>query len=269
MRAQKVLTDLAFDQNLTCFASDDRGPVGLALVTGSNTVRRQLDLIAVRGDRRQIGLGSALLQNVIDRAREANIQTLIASGISSANTPAVHLLAALEFEGQRMGGVRMRCSLEEPVPAYQIPEGFTLRPLRRGEEDAWVDVKNRAFREEGGPDWTLQNFQRGFLEDPVFDYRRVLVIAQDDYLVATASAWEANYGEVPIGLIHWVGTDPKYRGKGLGYIITARAMEELAALGYAEAWLNTSLNRAPAVRLYKRLGFHIHRETCTYTLSLI
>ena len=76
-------------------------------------------------------------------------------------------------------------------------------------------------------------------------------------MVATASAWEAHYGGKSVGLIHWVGTDPKYRGHGLGYAISLRALKELVARGYTDAYLNTALWREPAVRLYKRLGFRI------------
>jgi mycothiol synthase len=268
IRAQKLLADSAFDKRLTFFATDDRGPVGIALVTGSDTDKRQIDLVGVRGDRRRRGLGRALLEHVIQAGRKGRVQTLIASGVSSANTPAVRLLDSLGFEGRGTGGVRMRYSLEDPVAACQVAEGFTLRALQPGEEEAWVDLKNRCFREEGGRDWTVENFQRGFINDPVFDYSRIFVVTQNDYLVATSTAWEADYGEGPIGLIHWVGTDPEYRGNGLGYALTVRTMEELAALGYPEAWLNTGLRRGPAVRLYERLGFYIHRETYTYTLLL-
>ena len=116
---------------------------------------------------------------------------------------------------------------------------------------------------------SVEDFRREFLESPIFDFGRVFVVSQGARIVGTASAWEANYGEGPVGLIHWVGVEPEYRGLGLGRAVSIRALEELAARGYADAWLNTSYERAAAVRLYERLGFEVHRETWTYTLSVV
>ncbi len=152
--------------------------------------------------------------------------------------------------------IRMHRSLGQPLPQYAEPEGFIIRALRPGEEEAWVRMKNAAFGEEGGRAWTIEDFHATFTREPCCDYKRVFVALKGDHMVATASAWEAHYGG-PVGLIHWVGTHPKYRGHGLGYALTLRALEELSARGYADAYLNTSLAREPAVRLYKRLGFRI------------
>ncbi len=154
-------------------------------------------------------------------------------------------------------GIRMHRALGHPLPASAKPEGFTIRTLRPGEEKDWVRLKNVAFGEEGGKPWTVDNFHDTFTRDACCDYNRIFVALKRDAIVATASAWEAHYGDGPVGLIHWVGTDPKYRGRGLGYALTLRALKELVARGYADAYLNTSHSREPAVRLYKRLGFRI------------
>ncbi len=126
-------------------------------------------------------------------------------------------------------------------------------------------LKNACFHVEGRRSWTVDDFNRAFAN---CDHSRILIAIKDGHMAGTASAWEANYGGGPVGLIHWVGTDPEFRGKGLGYALSLRALEELAALGYEDAWLNTSRSREPAVRLYKRLGFRVHRETVDYTLVL-
>ena len=157
----------------------------------------------------------------------------------------------------RTSGIRMRRSLSEPLPEYTVPRGFTIRALQPGEEEEWVRMKNEAFGEEGGKPWTIDNFHTTFTRELCCDYNRIFVGLKGDYMVATASAWEAYYGGKPVGLIHWVGTDPKYRGHGLGYALSLRALKELVARGYADAYLNTALWREPAVRLYKRLGFRI------------
>ena len=157
----------------------------------------------------------------------------------------------------RTSSIRMHRSLSDPLPEYTEPEGFTIRALQPGEEEEWIRMKNEAFGEEGGKPWTIDNFHATFTREPCCDYKRIFVGLKGDLMVATASAWEAHYGGKSVGLIHWVGTDPKYRGHGLGYAISLRALKELVARGYADAYLNTALWREPAVRLYKRLGFRI------------
>lgn len=161
----------------------------------------------------------------------------------------------------RASSIRMYRVLTAPLPKYTVPEGFTIRTLQPGEEEEWIRMKNEAFGEEGGKPWTIDNFHNTFTREPCCDYKRILVALKSKYMVATASAWEADYGGGPVGLIHWVGTDPKYRGHGLGYALTLRALKELVARGYAEAYLNTALWREPAVRLYERLGFRITSKT--------
>jgi len=266
-RTKQVLTDLAFDRELSLVASDDRGPLGIVIITGKSE-KRQLELIALRGDRRQRGYGKTLLQKTIDHLQTQNIQALTVSNVSSANTAYTHLLKSSGFKGKTTSGVRMRRSLDMPLPEYTEPEGFTIRALQHGEEKEWVRMKNAAFAEEGGKPWTLDNFHRTFTNEACCDYNRILVALKGDFMVATTSAWEIDYGEGPVGLIHWVGTDPKYRGHGLGYALSLRALEELAARGYADAWLNTSYWRGAAVRLYERLDFHVHRRTVHYSLDL-
>jgi mycothiol synthase len=265
--AQKMLSRNLLDTETSLFAIDDRGPVGLVILSGSEN-KRQLDLIAIRGDRRRRGLGKLLLEKAITQLQKQDVQTLTASSVSSANTAGVRLLESLDFVANPTGGIRMRRSLDDPIPKYTEPEGFTIRPIRPGEENEWVRMKNACFGEEGSRLWTIDNFHKTFTNEACCDYNRIFVALKGDHMVATASAWEADYNESAVGLIHWVGTDPTYRGHGLGQALSIRALEELAARGYAEAWLNTSRNREPAVRLYERLGFHIYRETVHYTLEL-
>lgn len=262
-RAEKCLSDNTFDPSVSLFLFDDRGPVGLCLLSGEGD-KRNIDLLAVRGDRHRNGIGKHMLSKVIKK-RPQSIQTLTASHISSANTAAVHLLTSASFIANPTGGIRMCRSLNAPLPIYQEPQGIVIRALKPGEEMAWVELKNACFVGDGGRAWEKDDFHKEFTQSPIFDWSRIFVALENGQMVATTTAWEANYGDGPVGLIHWVGTRPECRGKGVGYAINLRALEELAALGYAEAWLNTARWRAPAVRLYERQGFHIHREMVNYT----
>ncbi|MCZ6631981.1 MAG: GNAT family N-acetyltransferase, partial [bacterium] len=167
-RARQAIRNNALDESLTVFASDDRGPVGLVLIAGGGD-QRNLELLGVRGDRRHMGLGKILLERVISTAKDRGVRSVSAPRVSSANPPFVNLLNTLGFEGQGTQGIRMRRSLDIPVPAYEVPPEFDLRTLQPGEEQAFVDLKNECFPERH---WTLENFEREYQSVPIFDYNR-------------------------------------------------------------------------------------------------
>lgn len=265
-QAQKRLSENAFDRKASLFAADERGPVGLLVASGEGD-KRQIDLVAVRGDRRRRGLGRALLEHALQTLRDQSVRTLTASGVSSANAAAAGLLSSTGFTGKPTGGIRMHRSMDDPLPIYNQPDGIEIRPIRPGEEAQWVELKNACFVGDGGREWNLDDFHKEFTQSPLFDRSRIFVALENNQMVGTTTAWEADYGEGKWGLIHWVGTRPECRGKGVGYAINLRALEAIAALGYANACLNTARWRKPAVRLYERLGFHIHRETVHYELG--
>ena len=267
LQAQETLDRGAYDRRVSWFATDERGPAGISVITGEGTARR-VAFLGVRGDLRRRGLGRALLERSVAAAREERVTRLTTSGVSSRNTEAMRLLASCGFRGQAEAGIRMRRSLVDIPPPGPIPRGLELRSLHPGEEAAWVEMKNACFREEGAKDWSVAGFHRAFTDHPVFDYDRVVVVMWGERVVASASAWEADYGEGPVGLLHWVCVLPSWRRKGLGSAVSVRAMSELAARGYVDAWLNTSWKRGAAVGLYTRLGFQVHREIVSYSLQL-
>lgn len=264
--AHKTLTEGTFDDTCTFFAAAD-DPTGLIAI---RTEERsgQLDLIAVRADTRRRGLAIQLLEKAITSCRAQQLQTLVATDVHSGNEAAVSLLKKMGFSGQSQGSLRMQRPLDGTWPTATVPDDFALRPLQPSEEAAWIELKNACFRADGGEDWTLDNFQREFVDSPVYDLDRIFVATTGEKLAGTTSAWEWDYGRGPVGLIHWVGVDPQYRGNGLGEVLMIRALEELKTRGYADAWLATSRDRDAAVRLYQRLGFAVEREFFTYTLEL-
>ena len=261
-RASAALQQGAFIREASVWAVADDGPVGVALVFGGQTPEL---FVAVREAYRGCGVGAGLVEKVCGRLRRRGAQTLVASGISSANAAAVRLLQKAAFVGVPTGSLRMRRSQGAPLPVCDMAPGYVLRLLAAGEEAAYVRLKNICFPESRP--WTEEDFYLEFPPMPFNTYERIFVAEHKGQLVGTASAWEIDYGDGPLGLLHWVGVDPAHRGRGLGAALNVRAVQELIAQGYADAWLNTSRDRAAAVRLYERLGFALYRELYTYTLT--
>ena len=265
-KAREALAENQFDPACTFFVDDD-GPAGLVVVRSEDNIG-QLDLLAVHSRAQRRGLGADLLDKAVAACRAQQLHFLVASDVHCRNKAAMALFEKAGFSGQSQGGLRMRRPLDGQWPALSVPEGFDLRPLQPGEDLAWVQLKNACFLEDGGEVWTVDHFQREFVDSPVFDLNRMFVATAGDKLAGTTSAWEWDYGWGVVGLIHWVGVDPQYRDQGLGEALMVRALDELVVRGYADAWLATSRERQAAVRLYERLGFTVEREFFTYTLEL-
>ena len=263
-KAHQALTQNRLDDACTIFCDAD-GPAGLAAVRTEGRTAH-LVLIAVRADKRRCGLGTELLQRALAACRTEQLQALVATDVHSRNEAATGLFEKSNFFRRSQGSLRMRRPLDGARSTTAA--SHALRPLRAGEEEAWIDLKNACFREDGGEHWRVDDFKREFVDSPIFALNRILVATVDGQLTGTTSAWEGDYGWGPVGLIHWVGVDPRYRGKGLGGALLTRALDELAARGYADAWLSTSRDRHAAVRLYERQGFTVEREFLTYTLEL-
>ena len=129
----KVIASNSLDVGACLFAEDDRGPVGLVLLTGSGE-HRQLALVAVRGDRRQRGLGKTLLERSIGQLRDQAIHTLTASRISSANAGAFGCwnLSTLSQSRQaafECGDCSIRLCRTTPIPRVSIFAPFD--PVKR------------------------------------------------------------------------------------------------------------------------------------------
>ena len=261
-RAYAALQQGRFDREASVWAMEGREPIGVMLVVGEQPEL----LVAVREEWRGRGVAADLVEKSCAVLREKGVHALLAAGVSSANVAGVGLLQATGFIASATGSLRMRRSLDAPLPACDIAPGYVLRTLDAGEEAAYVRLKNACFPESRS--WTDRDFALEFASDNFVANERIFVAECEGHLVGTACAWETDHGDGPIGLVHWVGVDPAHRGHGIGETLSARVLHELAAWGYLDAWLNTSRDRVAAVRLYERLGFALHGEVYNYALAL-
>ena len=263
-RCREVLEKDSFDREGSFFARRREEPAGLVVCTTEGSGSR-IEILAVgEGDRRR-GIGKALLRAAVSSLRSRGQAAVLAEPVSSREGPWRSLLESLGFEGRSLGSLRMHRRLNGELPAHPVPPGYELRCLRPGEEEDCVGLRNACFPDDP---WPRERYGEELADSPVYELDRILVTTREGKLAGTTIAWEADYGGAPGGLIHWVGVHPRHRGAGLAKALNARALRQLAARGYAEAWLNTSRRFEAAVGLYHRLGFEVHREMLAYELDL-
>jgi mycothiol synthase len=184
----------------------------------------------------------------------------------SEPTPADDDLAVAH--GLRIG--RDLLQMRVPLPLDMPVPDLDWRPFVPGaDDDAWLDVNNRAFDwhpEQGG--WTRAMLAE-HLAEPWFDPAGFLLHERDGRLAAFC--WTKVHGDEdpPLGEIYAIAVDPDLHGSGLGKAITVAALDWLhRERGMTIGMLYVDSANEPAVRLYERLGFTVHRIDRGYAADI-
>lgn len=157
---------------------------------------------------------------------------------------------------------QMRRPLPVPGPAPDLP----TRPFRPGADDeAWLVVNNRAFSrhpEQGG--WDAATLAARTRE-PWFDAAGFLLHERDGRLAGFCWTKVHADHDPPLGEIYVIAVDPDFHGLGLGRALTLAGLDHLARRGLPVGMLYVDADNAPAVALYRDLGFDVDHLDRAYT----
>lgn len=141
---------------------------------------------------------------------------------------------------------------KQPLKQYQLPEYFSIRHFREGDEQGWLDVC--ADANLGTDNWTIEEFYKNMLNTEGIDPEGIFfVVDQNGRIAGTATGWLKT--EPGLGYLHNVAIHPKFRGMGLGKPLNCSAMDYLVENGSTKVSLNTDDYRIPAIKIYLWLGF--------------
>jgi mycothiol synthase len=138
-----------------------------------------------------------------------------------------------------------RPDLDDLPPA---PSGVELATA--ADADGLARLLDASFTTET---WDTARVHRELLDDRSVE--DVYVIREREQIVATASARLMPEEHPGAGYLHWVASDPRLRGQGLGRAVTIAVMHRFAADGLTATVLETDDERLPAIRLYLALGY--------------
>lgn len=139
-------------------------------------------------------------------------------------------------------------------PKIALPEGYSIRSFREGDEEDYAALMNN--KELGN--WTVERLQ-SVLANPLSPEGVYFVTCGDD-LVATACALDKGGAEKRSGEVGWVAAEPAHKGNRLGMAVCAAAVEHLLDRGFDEIYLLTDHWRYPALKTYLKLGFEPRRD---------
>lgn len=143
-----------------------------------------------------------------------------------------------------------RPHLNDLPPITPVPEGYRLRAAHSPADDEAIGrVLTAAFDKP----WDAARVRHILTVSP--DVRAVYVVEWRGAVVATTSH-RFLPGRFPhSGIVHYVGTHPDHRQRGLAAALLAHVLHEFAAYGYHDSVLETQDFRRAALRAYLACGF--------------
>jgi mycothiol synthase len=214
------------------------------------------------------GLGRALVDRLLDAARQARVDRLDVWA-HHADAAAIGLADAYDMLPSRQLW-QMALRLESVAPGHRVPRaaaGVALRSFRPGEDEAaLIGLIRTAFAAHP--------------ENAVFDAEAMAARAALPWfdpsaiLLAVDSASDRVLGmhwmklEPPIGEVYILAVAPETHGRGIGRLLLLSGLQQMRERGIEVAILYVDAGNDAAIGLYRGAGFRFeHLDTC-YSLTL-
>jgi ribosomal protein S18 acetylase RimI-like enzyme len=230
---------------------DVLGLVGTHTHTDEN-LEEHISWLAARKGPNQKAVENLLVDAVEKEAKGGAAMAVIAEG-----DPRIHDWVSRGYTLEA-GFLQMSAKLEglKPVPA--VPEGITLRSLRRGEAEKLVAAMNLGFGWQRLKPGDLETWKS---ENPPFTEEWVQ-IAEMGGRVASAVVARPDTDSVRLlnlkrGHLGPAATLPEFRNKHLASALTAQAMNFLFKQGMISVRLGTSEQNLSSIALLRRLDFQV------------
>jgi mycothiol synthase len=157
--------------------------------------------------------------------------------------------------------------MERSLPMEQTTDIETRSFVIGQDEQAWVEVNNRAFswhREQSG--WTVDMVRERQAES-WFDPEGFRIHEVDGRLAAYC--WTKVHADEkpPSGEVYVIAVDPDFHGKGLGRALTLAGYQHLAGAGLTVGLLYVDADNVKAVNLYKDIGLEVSVVRRLYTAA--
>jgi len=155
-----------------------------------------------------------------------------------------------------------------PLPVGEPVPPIALRTFEPGkDEDAWVEVNNRAFAahpEQGG--WTRDVIELRE-QEPWFDPDGFLLHHDPSTGRLAGFVWTKVHDDEtpPVGEIYVIAVDPDFAGHKLGRALTLAGLDWMHRIRSVErGMLYVDAANEPAVRLYTSIGFTVDHVDRAY-----
>jgi mycothiol synthase len=268
--AEGVWRDLAHptDASALVVARVDGRPAGaLHVAPAENEPAQRTGAVVLAPDHRTMDV----LTGLLDRAARSDVcgdaDRLVVWMLGADDTTDAVLWQVGATRARELFQMRVALPIaEDPV----WPEGVRVRTFEAGrDEEAWLRVNNRSFAAD--PDqhgWTIDTI-RGREREAWFDPAGFLLAVTETGDIAGFCWTKLHPAEAEsIGEIYVIGVDPDHQGTGLGRALVVAGLASLHDRGTPVGMLFVDAANAPAVGLYRALGFDVARSDRAYARAV-
>jgi ribosomal protein S18 acetylase RimI-like enzyme len=173
------------------------------------------------------------------------------------NTARKRFLERQGFQRVPGGSVRMVRSLADPIPAPDLPPGFTIRPLAGEKEiEAYVALHQAAFSTRN----MTVDHRRAIMRAPGYLPEMDLVAIAPDGTLAALCVCQITQelyqnSSRSLGWTDPVATHPSYRRLGLARALLLTGLDLLRERGLVTGQLTTNSDNTAMMRLASETGF--------------
>jgi len=222
--------------------------------------------VALTPAARTLGIRRTLVDAAARHVAERGGGRLVLWVLGASSTDDAELAAAGMHAARDLYEMRVVLPLErEP----KWPAHTHVRAFETGrDEAAWLAVNNEAFAghaEQGG--WTAETLARRVTE-PWFDPTLFLLAFDDTDDTLVGFDWlkihEPDGNRPGVGEIYVIGVARRAQGTGLGRALAIAGLAAVHERGMTTGTLFVAAENEPALRLYRSLGFDVHRVDRAY-----
>lgn len=234
----------------------------------------------VHPERRRTGIGSHLVELMVDRAREyageRGLEASIGASAPSRNTDAEAVFGRLGLRPQRWQFEMVADLHEEGVgdEPPDVPDGYTLGTWEGIDQDEMRAAHNRAFVDHYAfSPWGADMWRQWVSGSRNYRPELSLVLRAEQGAVASYiqaseyDALQAATGKRDVFLSK-VGTAPELRRRGLAGLLLRHALHRYRQAGFDRSSLGVdSENPSGAPAVYERVGFRTRMRWTDYELE--
>ena len=226
--------------------------LGYMLVNQERPIKRVVLEGGVLPAHRRKGVGTRLFDWALESGRRANASIAHVAALEGDAEQIAFL------EGRGFALVRHHDQVRwtgDAVPEANLPQGFSFRPFRPGDEAALTAVQNAAFSNQWG-------FSPNTVEQVAYSVHMsrsepegvALLLAGDE---VAGYCWTQTTFEATdiVGSVLMVGVHPKHQGKGLGRAVLLSGMRSLLERGIQVIELTVDRDNLAATELYASVGY--------------